>query len=132
MRTSSKTLLVIGALLAYSGSASVQEQLAQSIKDAQLETLRTSDQLKATVRSLDLLTSQTKGDLKPAYKAYCEEVTRTMAAADWTRARVQWMAGDGRKYFQDWQGTVSGITNPSLRKKAQKRLDSARNSFDKV
>jgi gas vesicle protein len=42
------------------------------------------------------------------------------------------MGGDGRKYFQDWQGTVSSITNPSLRKKAQKRLDSARDSYDKV
>lgn len=109
-----------------------QEQLAQSIKDTQLETMRTSDQLKATVRSLNLLTSQKKGDLKPAYKAYCDEVAKTSTAYDWTRARVQWMGGDGRKYFQDWQGTVSSITNPSLRKKAQKRLDAARDGYDHV
>jgi len=42
------------------------------------------------------------------------------------------MAGDGRKYFQDWQATIDGISNPSLKKKAQKRLDSVKASYDKV
>ena len=40
--------------------------------------------------------------------------------------------GDGRKYFQDWQATVNSIANESLRKKAQKRLDAVRTSYDKV
>jgi len=42
------------------------------------------------------------------------------------------MAGDGRKYFQDWQSTVNSIGNGSLRKKAQKRLDAVQVSYDKV
>ena len=42
------------------------------------------------------------------------------------------MAGDGRKYFQDWQTTVQGIANESLRTKAQKRLDGVQKSYDKV
>jgi len=126
-------LLTLGlaALLATSTQAS-QEQLASSIKDAHLETTRTSEQLKATLGALNVLTKQEKGDLRPTYDAYCAEVAKTEAAAGWTRTRSQWMAGDGRKYFQDWQNTVNGIANESLRKKAQKRLDAVQKSYVKV
>jgi septal ring factor EnvC (AmiA/AmiB activator) len=42
------------------------------------------------------------------------------------------MASDGRKYFKDWQTTINGIANDSLRKKSQKRLDSVQGSYNKV
>jgi phage-related tail protein len=42
------------------------------------------------------------------------------------------MDGDGLAYFVDWQNTISRIANESLRKKAQKRLEDVRASFDKV
>lgn len=128
-----KNLLMIGlvTLLAAATQAS-QEQLARSIHDARLETSRTSAQLKATLNSLNGLTKQTKGDLRPAYKTYCAEVARTEAAAGTTKTRVLWMASDGRQYFQGWQTTVNSIANESLRKKSQKRLDAVRASYDKV
>jgi hypothetical protein len=128
-----KTLLTISlvTLLASATQAS-QEQLAASIKDTRVETTRTSGQLKSTLGALNALTQQTKGDLRPAYKTYCAEVTNTYSAAAWTATRVQWMGSDGRKYFQDWQTTVSGIANESLRKKAQKRLDTVKKSYDKI
>ena len=128
-----QTLVIIGlaALVALSTQAS-QEQLAQSIRDTHLETTRTSDQLKATLGAITGLTKQKSGDLRPAYNTYCSEVTKTEAAAAWTRSRVQWMAGDGRKYFKDWQKTIDGISNESLRKKAQKRMDAVRKDYDKV
>jgi len=126
-------LLTIGltALLATATQAS-QEQLAQSIKEAQGETARTSEQLKATLGALNALTTQKKGDLRPAYDAYCAEVAKTETAAGWTKTRVQWMGGDGRKYFDDWQSTVNGIANKSLQKKAQKRLDAVKKEYDNV
>jgi hypothetical protein len=128
-----KLLLTLGlATLMASSTQANQEQLANSIKEAHVETTRTSDQLKATLASLNALTKQEKGDLRPAYTTYCAEVTKTEAAAAWTRTRVQWMAGDGRKYFQDWQATVNSIANESLRKKSQKRLDAVQKSYDKV
>ena len=128
-----KFLLTIGlvTVLASATQAS-QQQLAASIRETHAETSRTAEQLKATLAAITAMTKQTKGDLRPAYKAYCEEVTKTEAAAAWTRTRVIWMAGDGRKYFQDWQTTIDGISNPSLKKKAQKRLDSVKASYDKV
>jgi len=126
-------LLTIGlAVLLASATQASQEQLASSIKDAQAETSRTSEQLKATLSALNALTKQTKGDLRPAYDAFCSEIGKTESASTWTRTRVKWMGSDGRAYFQDWQRTVDGISNDSLKKKAQKRLDSTRKSYDKV
>jgi hypothetical protein len=128
-----RTLFVIGlATLLASATQASQEQLAKSIQDAHLETARTTEQLKATLSALNALTAQKKGDLRPAYNAFCAEVPKTEAAAAHTRTRVQWMAGDGLKYFKDWQKTIDGIANESLRKKAQKRMDAVKKSYDKV
>jgi septal ring factor EnvC (AmiA/AmiB activator) len=109
-----------------------QEQLAQSIKDARIETSRTHAQLQATLDAINKMTKQKEGDLRPAYNAYCAEVGNTESAAVWTKTRIQWMAGDGRHYFQDWQATIGGISNEGLKKKSQKRLDSAQASYNKV
>ena len=65
-------LITIGlATLLASATQASQEQLAQSIREAHSEATRTSDQLKATLEAINALTKQTKGDLHPAYNAYC-------------------------------------------------------------
>ena len=126
-------LVLIGlATLLASATQASQEQLATSIKDAQPRNDPDVRAAQGHAERLNALTKQTKGDLRPAYNTYCAEVTKTEAAAAWTRTRVQWMAGDGRKYFQDWQTTVNGIANESLRKKSQKRLDAVKKSYNKV
>jgi hypothetical protein len=128
-----RTLLVMAlATLLASATQASQEQLAQSIRDVHMETLRTSEQLKSTLSSINALTAQKKGDLRPAYNAFCTEVPKTEAAAGLTRTRVQWMSGDGLQYFKDWQKTIDGIANQSLQKKAQKRMDAVKKSYDKV
>ena len=126
-------LLTIGlATLLASATQASQDQLAKSIGDAHLETTRTSEQLKATLGAINALTKQTQGDLRPTYNAYCSEVAKTESAATYTKTRSQWMKSDGRQYFKDWQNTVNGIANESLRKKSQKRLDAVQKSYDKV
>jgi septal ring factor EnvC (AmiA/AmiB activator) len=126
-------ILTIGlATLLVTGTQATQEQLAASIKDVRAETVRTDEQLKTTLGALNALTKQTKGDLRPAYNTYCAEVTRTESAATWTRTRGRWMVSDGRKYFETWQKSIDGMTNQSLRKKAQKRLNSVQANYDKV
>jgi hypothetical protein len=126
-------LLVIGlAALVVMNTQASQEQLAKSIGEARAEAQKTSEQLKATLASLNALTKQTKGDLKPAYNTFTAEVANTQTAAQWTGARVQWMATDGRQYFKTWQETIDGIANASLKKKAQKRLDTVQASYTKV
>ena len=120
------------ATLVASATQAGQEQLAKSISDARVEATRTSEQLKATLGAITALTKQKKGDLRPAYNNYCAEVAKTESAATWTLTRVQWMAGDGRQYFTDWQTAVNAIANESLRKKSQKRLDAVQQSYNKV
>lgn len=131
MKTHTLFVMGLAAALAISAQAS-QEQLAVSTKEVRAETARTADQLVATLFALNALTSQKEGDLRPAYDKFVAEVKRTQTAADSTRARTGWMSGDGRKYFEDWQATVNSISNKSLQKKGQKRLDAVRASYDKV
>jgi hypothetical protein len=127
------SLVVLGAgLLTSTTLQANQQQLATSIKEARAEATRTHGQLEATLSALNALTKQGKGDLRPAYNTFAAEIPKTEAAASSTRARVQWMRGDGQKYFDGWQKDLSSIANESLRKKAQKRLDAAKKSYDKV
>jgi len=128
-----QTLLTLGLItLLASATQASQQQLAASIKEARIEASNASTQLKTTLDALTALSKQTKGDLSPAYNTFAAEVPKTEAAAAWTRTRVQWMATDGQKYFTDWQKTVDGVANESLRKKAQKRLAASQKSYAKV
>jgi hypothetical protein len=123
--------VALAALLAAAVYAN-QEKLASSIKEARAETSRTSEQLKSTLSALNGLTKQKKGDLRPAYETFCSEISKTEAAANWTKMRINWMTGDGQTYFSNWQKTVDGISNEKLRKKTQNRLDSVQESYKKV
>jgi hypothetical protein len=128
-----KQILIFGlTTLLASATRADQQQLASSIRDVHDETSRTSEQLKATLGALNGLTKQSKGDLRPAYDVFVAQVAKTQAAAASTAARVQWMHGDGQQYFKDWQNTITSISNEDLRKRAQKRMDSVRSSYDKV
>jgi len=126
-------LLTLGlvTLLASATQAS-QEQLAASIKEARGEATAAAGQLKTTLDALNALTKQKEGDLRPAFNTFTAQIPKTEAGATWTRTRVLWMASDGQKYFDGWQKTIDGISNESLRKKGQKRLDAVRKSYDKV
>jgi chromosome segregation ATPase len=128
-----QTLFIIGlATLLASATQASQEELAKSIREAQAETDRTSEQLKNTLVAINALTKQKEGSLRPAYDTFVAAVAKTQEAAATTRTRVQWMGGEGQKYFSDWQNTINGIANESLRKKAQKRMDSVKKNFEKV
>jgi len=124
--------LGLGFLASTTFGAGGQQQLATSINEARAEATRTHGQLEATLNALNALTKQTKGDLRPAYNAFAAEIPKTEAAANSTRTRVRWMGGDGQAYFTSWQKDIDGIANESLRKTAQKRLNSVKKSYDKV
>jgi len=127
------SILVLGVgLLTGTAFGASQQELATSIKDAWAEATRTHGQLEATLSALNALTKQSKGDLRPAYDAFAAEIPKTEAAANSTRTRVKWMGGEGQKYFEGWQKDIDSIANESLRKKAQKRLDGVKKSYDKV
>src|SRR5947208_2364926 len=100
-----RIVVLIGLASIMAWATQAQQQLAKSITDVHVETSRTSQQLANTLKALNGLTAQNKGDLRPAYNAFVTEVGNTKAAADSTHTRVRWMASDGRQYFRDWQHT---------------------------
>jgi len=124
--------LLVGMVTALSSLQANQEMLANSIVETRTETGRTSDQLKATLEALNGLIRKPQPDLAAAYATFAAEVPKTEAAAAWTRTRVEWMAGEGQRYFTAWQSTVDAISNPALRKKAQKRLDAVQASYGRL
>ena len=124
-------IIGVAALLASAAQGS-QEQLAKSMQDVRLETAQTSGQLAATLSSLNFLSKQTKGDLRPTYEKFCAEVVKTQSAAEVTRTRVRWLESDGQQYFRGWQDSINSIANESLRKKAQKRLNAVQEQYDEV
>src|SRR5262245_61557461 len=109
-----KRILLSSLLSVVTFVMQAQEHLADSIKQARAETDNTSQQLKATVRALNALSAQKKGDLRPAYNTFAEAVPKTAAAAETTAARVKWMDGDGQAYFKEWQDKITSIANESL------------------
>ena len=118
--------------MAQATKPSAQAKLAGSIKEIRIETTLTRDQLQQTVDALDVLVKQKTGDLRPTYNAFVAEVKKTHAAAEGTASRAGSMQKASMDYFGAWQTEVGGISNESLRKKAQKRLDAVRKSYDKV
>jgi hypothetical protein len=124
--------VLLGAIPVRAEEPSPRTKLAKSMNDIRIETTATRDQLKTAVAALDALTKQKKGDLKPSYDAFVAEVKKTHDAAAWTSSRVGNMDSSSKDYFGAWQTEVAGISNESLRKNAQKRLEAVRKSYDNV
>ena len=125
--------LALGAALVVpqrAAAESAQSKLAHSVAEIRTETANTRDQLQATLVALNALTKQQKGDLRPTYNAYVAEVKKTHSAANWTVSRVTSMQGASKDYFGGWQAEINSINNESLRKKAQKRMNSVKKSYD--
>src|SRR6266404_1525345 len=126
-------LLTLGCVTLLAAAAPAgQDQFAASIKQARKEAELTSAQLDSTLAALNALVGQKKGDLNPAYQAFRQEIPKTQNAARSTSDRYERMTKDRENYFADWQNTIQGINNKSLQKKAQKRLDAASKSYDRV
>jgi hypothetical protein len=107
-----------------------QEALVKSVGDALTEGNATKGQLAATMTSLNTLLATKPGDdLRPAYQAYVENVDKTKQAAGVTKARVDQMNGDSSNYFSTWKSDNASISNPDLKKVANKRLDSVQKDY---
>lgn len=125
-------LIVLGLIPVLLPAVANQEMLAAAIAETRVETVRTADQLKATLDALNNLVRQPQPDLPGAYSAFAAEVPKTQHAAQWTQTRVNWMGSEGQTYFTGWQSTIDQIVNPNLRKKAQRRLESVKASYGRV
>lgn len=130
---------VVGAALlqstqvdAQAANKDAQTNLGEAITEIRIETVQTRDQLQATVDSLNKLVKQESGDLRPGYEAYSADVEKTHDAQVKTSSRIGAMQTASKDYFGTWQDDVASISNADLRKRAQRRLDDVRKSYDKV
>lgn len=111
---------------------SPQAKLAKSVTVIQAETVATRDQLQATLNALTALTKQEKGDLKPTFETFSEEVKKTHVVAEQTAARITAMQDASKEYFVSWKTQINEINNESLRKKALKRMEAVQEKYDDV
>jgi hypothetical protein len=125
-------ILILTLALASHAAQAAQEKLAATIAETRAEVARTHAQLQQTVSALTALTEQKKGDLRESYNTFVESVKGTQAAAAATAGRAQSMQSASKEYFDAWQSDLAGISNTSLRKKSQKRLETVRKSYDEV
>jgi hypothetical protein len=128
---SAASLALFGMMNTLTANAG-QQELAASLGATRDEVVQTRDQLQATVDALAALEKQKSGDMRPTYDAFVAQIAKTETAATTTRARVAKMEGEAATHFGTWQKDVDGISNPSLKDKAQKRLASVQKSYDKV
>jgi septal ring factor EnvC (AmiA/AmiB activator) len=113
-------------------AASAQDALAASLAETSNEIARTGNQLQTAVKSLEALTSQTKGDLRPTYEAFTTAIAETQSSAKYTVDRAQKMRDDMVNYFTKWQTEVAGINNPDVKASAQKRLSSVQQGYEQL
>jgi len=137
MKTSKSVVLaalaLLGSSLATSASAaSAQEALAASLSETSNEIARTGNQIQTAVKSLEALTSQTKGDLRPTYEAFTTAIAETQSSAKYTVARATKMRDDMVNYFTKWQSEVAAINNPDVKASAQKRLSSVQQGYEQL
>lgn len=120
------------ALLAAGNMRAGQQELAAAIGETRGEVMQTRDQLQATVDTIDALTKQKSGDMRPAYDKFVAARAKTQTAADITRNRADKMSSEAGTHFSTWQKEIDGIANASVKKKAQRRLESVQRSYNKV
>ena len=131
MKILSKSMLVImlGVAVACLPAEAGQEKLAADLAKTSQEVGRTRDQLQSTIDVLTKLVGQKSGDLKPAFEAYRAEVVKTKKVAEATTATAVEMQKQSDAYFGEWQKEISGVSNASLRKKGQKRMDAVKKNY---
>lgn len=124
--------LALFGMLATQGASAGQQDLAVSLAITRTNVVQARDQLQKTVDSLEALVKQKSGDIRPAYDAFVAEIAKTQAAGESAKACAQKMEADASTHFGSWQKEVDGIANPSLKKKAQKRLTDVQKQYEKV
>src|SRR5262249_25034349 len=99
------------ALFHIASARADQVKLASTMEETRQEILQTRDQLQMTVDAANALVNQRKGDLKPAYETFTDQVHKTQTAAIATRARAERMQAEAESYFSNWRAELESINN---------------------
>jgi hypothetical protein len=104
----------------------------QSVADLRQDVIRSRAQVDAALDSLNELSGQSGGDLRPAYDEFSRDVDATQALSQRVRQQSDGMRARGREYFRSWQEQSLTISDPSIRTQAGQRQSTVRTDFNRI
>ena len=91
---------------------------------------KTRDQLQKTIEAYDTLLEASDKKLQSAHKKLTQEVAKTEKTVEEGKKQVTAFKETAEGFFVTWQGQMDSITNASIRKASEKRLQAAQTAFN--
>lgn len=105
---------------------------AEALTTAKAEASAVQIQMNKTVDSLATLVNKPAPDLKPQYKAYCDNVDLLEEQAASLHSKANSMEEKKAAWLTQWETNRAQIKDPSIRAASQARADEAKAQFTKV
>ncbi len=124
-------VLLSSCSLIYYGA---MEHLGRQKRDILIQRLRavkkdqkaTQEQLKTTLQAFQEVTGFKGGDLEKVYNRLNKSLERSSDRAKALKHRVDSVDDVAKRMFSEWQGEISNMHNPSLRRQSENLLSAAR------
>src|SRR5262245_21473481 len=103
----------------------------ESIQELRGSLTKATQQLDATVASLEGVVASASGDLRPAYKKFETQLATLDKDAATARNRAEDMRAKTKEYLDAWKTEVqTGFSNPDLRRLSEERQAAAQAQFE--
>ena len=93
---------------------------------------KTRDQLHKTMEAYDALLAANDKKLQASHKKLTQEVAKTEKTVEEGRKQVTAFQETAESFFVTWQAQMDSITNESIRKASEKRLQAAQTAFQNM
>jgi hypothetical protein len=120
---------LVASLSANCLAASAMETISASLAETNSEIVRTGNNVQAAVKSLNTLTAQETGDLRPNYQQYVAALTATEESAKSTAAEAAKLRDNMTTFFAGWQNELGRINNPGVKSNAEKRFNNVQKNY---
>ena len=125
-------VIVALAMSACANQIHGKEVAAQSARNVSGDINATSNQIDATLASLDNLMSSDATQLQPAYNQYSKDVDKMHAQADRINKDAADLRTQSQTYLANWQQQHNEIQNPELRNASEQRRQTVMGRFQNI
>lgn len=117
--------LATAALLAGCASKGYEkgDKLSANIQAASTEIGALPGKIDGTLNALNDLVAKPQADLRPAFKAFSEQLAGLTASAQGIAAARKGMAGKGEAFLTQWDTQLAQIQNEDIKARSQARKD---------
>ena len=109
-----------------------REKAVNSVDDLRTDLKRADAQVVTTQQSLQRLSTQQVGDLKPTYNNYVKEISRNRSINESLDGRSRALSSEASKHVNEWYSQANTIQTDSLRQKSLERERQARREQDET